>query len=661
MKKLIGLRLSVVFLFGLVVFSSFQNCSQQSFLSLSHQQDLSSSQSSASEYGSNDYNGSFSAVFSQSHSDLAKGQPPVDLYTQDKLGININCNYWNMNDAALNDCVQDLDLAKGLGISSVRLGIHWYMLTDANGYTLTPWKVKFMKAYLNAARSRGLKILFTVNLEAPSSAYNCSSVQNKPTKPSTRLDFCDDIFLKYFSNLMDLILPYTPYVEFLNETNWGFDKEAPFYKSLSIQDYILGRSKETYLLAKSVLEEKKLLGYSYVLLSQGISYFYDPNFPQRGWPSFNSSLIFALDYLHWMKFGWQPQGKNIYDDIIDIIAFHPYFDNSDYKDLVSHFISKANQLSQKGKKTLWMTETSSAAVNNSETIAVFNQLKIFLGNNSIQKAFWFAVRVNQIGNVSNPEGHFGVYDYARNLQQPELADAMKRYNSQFSESIRFLPEEYRNMIEDKTTTTVPVAKPTCQLQAQDGALKYDGSVEKEGLISWDIANAKSADYKCFDTVSSYTEIGSLGPMQSLALKGTRYIKSSLTCKITSITKLDDTKASADSFSQCQATALMVKLEAPVPSCEMTAENGIWGSNGSVLKPGKIIWSIKNAKAAEYYCKEGSSYEELGKLGPGQKFGLIDSVNTKNTLNCRITSFTKLDGTIILNPSFCGAISTFYPQ
>lgn len=86
-------------------------------------------------------------------------QPPAEGNSPDKLGMDMTCNFWSMDQAALEDCTKDLDLIKDLGIGTVRIGSFWYMMTDSIG-NLAPAKAAFLKSLMNAARTRGMKILF---------------------------------------------------------------------------------------------------------------------------------------------------------------------------------------------------------------------------------------------------------------------------------------------------------------------------------------------------------------------------------------------------------------------------------------------------------------------------------------------------------------------
>lgn len=421
----------------------FQNCTKSFDLLEASQPQTGISMQPASD-GTSSTSRQPASDGTSSKTSLASLQPPLEITSEDRLGLDINCDFWKMDQNALDDCTKDLDLIRDLGIGSVRIGSSWYSLTKETG-DMDPQKVAFLKALLNEARKRGMKILFLVGLEAPASAYRCSETLNPPSSPSVRLDFCLAAFEKYFSELMDLVLPFTAHIELFNETNWNYPADIPTYNDpYGVKDQILSRSKALYISAKKILNGKKTLGFSAVLHSQGISYFYNSDFPDKGWNSGSLPLILAKDYVYWMEYGWQGD-ENILNQVIDVVDFHPYFNSADYNVLVQDFALAVSKLVPGGYKYLWITETNSGTIGSEEEqIKVFKQLVWFLENNWIQKAFWFVVR----NGYENGEGdRYGLYDINRNLIKPNLAAEIRKQASKIPLNKRFLPETYRKPIE----------------------------------------------------------------------------------------------------------------------------------------------------------------------------------------------------------------------
>jgi len=362
----------------------------------------------------------------------AINQPPLEFDSADRIGMDITCNSWAMDAASLADCEGDLDLVKGLGIGLVRIVTSWYMMTDAAG-NLNPPKVAFLKALMNAARAKGMKILYLVNLEAPASAYDCPTTQQKPTGPSIRLDFCDAAFSKYFTELMDVVLPFTGHIELFNETNWNYSESAPYYSSVSPAGYIIDRSVQLNAIAQSILQQKRVQGYQTALHSQGIAYFYDSNFPTRGWaPPASMPLIEANAYVYYV----QAAGAGGNFGTLDVVDFHPYFNGTDYETMVTYFLTQLNQVV--GSKFVWATETNSGG-SESDQIIVFNKLTDYLDANWIQKAFWYVVRS---GYVSGDGDAYSLYDVDRNLIKPNLAATIKAKVETVPYAQRFLPSTY---------------------------------------------------------------------------------------------------------------------------------------------------------------------------------------------------------------------------
>ncbi|MBC8733517.1 hypothetical protein F6X39_36135, partial [Paraburkholderia sp. UCT2] len=64
--------------------------------------------------------------------------------------MDVNCNLWSADQTALSECSKDMDLIAGLGVGTVRLGVSWDFMTLADGSTLDPNKVAFLKSLLNA-------------------------------------------------------------------------------------------------------------------------------------------------------------------------------------------------------------------------------------------------------------------------------------------------------------------------------------------------------------------------------------------------------------------------------------------------------------------------------------------------------------------------------
>ena len=366
-------------------------------------------------------------------------QPPPEVFPVDKLGMALNCNIWSMDQAALDDCSKDLDLIAGLGIGSVKIGLAWYMMTEPDG-SISPDKVIFLNSLLNAARIRGMKILFLINLPAPVSAYQCAETQEPPTEASTRLDFCNDAFVRFFDELMDIVLPFTAHIELFNETNWGYPTTAPAYVTYGPESYILSRSKALYIYAKQILDAKKQLGYQAILHSQGISYFFNSSYPSRGW--YATPLIEATTYLYWMEYGWQGE-ENVLNSVIDVVDLHPYFNSTDYSLMIYDIMTRLADMVPGRYKYVWVTETNGVSGDENDQIAVFNKLKWYLDNNWIQKAYWYVIRSGYGDSLSD---EYGIYDVNRNLVRPELANTMRVEAEKIPCSQRFLSEVYRQPI-----------------------------------------------------------------------------------------------------------------------------------------------------------------------------------------------------------------------
>jgi hypothetical protein len=381
----------------------------------------------------------------QSTADLVALQPPATGDGPDRFAMDVNCALWSADQTALDECTKDLDLIKGLGVGTVRLGVSWeYMTQDS---TLDPKKVAFTKALLNAARTRGMKILFQVGMLAPPGAYQCDGIVNRPTQPSPRLDFCDAVFTKYLSALMDVVLPYTADIELFNELNWGFSRDDPSYGDPNgIFGYIPKREQALYTEVKQVLNSKKQLGYKAVLHSQGISYFYNSAYPNDGWtPPNNAPFIQATDDLKAIG-NHTASASSPLNDAVDVVDIHPYFKSSVYVTMVESIIDTLETLTPNGTKKLWITETNNGIDGTDAGMtAAFNQLKVLMDRNAVQKAFWFVVRN---GDPGNGEGNgYAIYDYERNLIRPQLAAAIKAYTATIPASSRFLSGSYLTPIQ----------------------------------------------------------------------------------------------------------------------------------------------------------------------------------------------------------------------
>jgi Glycosyl hydrolase catalytic core len=369
-------------------------------------------------------------------------QPPLNGTGPDRFAMDVNCNLWAANSAALSECSKDLDLIAGLGVGTVRLGFSWDFMVKADGSTLDPAKVAFMKSLLNAARTRGMKILFQVGMYAPASAYKCAATQRPPSGSSPRLDFCDAIFSKYMSSLMDVVLPFTADIELFNEVNWGFSATDPSYGNpKGMAGYIPAREKTLYAAAKQILNTKAKSGYRTVLHSQGISYFYNSAYPHNGWkPAASQPLIQATDDVKAVGNNTASAASPLNADV-DVVDLHPYFSSSEYVMLVQAFIDTLSTVVPNGPKKLWLTETNNGTDGtDAGQTAAFNQLKVLMNNGSVQKAFWYVVRN---GDPSNGEGDgYSIYDSNRNLIRPQLAATIKAYTATIPRSQRFLSGSY---------------------------------------------------------------------------------------------------------------------------------------------------------------------------------------------------------------------------
>ncbi|APA89781.1 hypothetical protein BJG93_30430 (plasmid) [Paraburkholderia sprentiae WSM5005] len=356
--------------------------------------------------------------------------------------MDVNCNLWSADQTALSECSRDLDLIAGLGVGTVRLGVSWEFMTLADGGTLDPNKVAFLKSLLNAARTRGMKILFLVGMYAPASAYQCSATHDPPTASSARFDFCDATFKKYFGSLMDVVLPFTADIELFNETNWSFSASDPSYGDPNgISGYILNRSKTLYSEARQILNTKSQSGYKTVLHTQGISYFYNSAYPNNGWqPPAGSQLIQATDYIKSMGNNANSASSPL-NTTIDVVDIHPYFSTGDYDMMMQALMITVSNLVSSGAKPIWLTETNNGTDRtDAGQTAAFNKLKILMNKGSVAKAFWYVVRN---GDPSNGEGDgYSIYDYKRNLIRPQLAAAIQAYTATIPRSQRFLSGAY---------------------------------------------------------------------------------------------------------------------------------------------------------------------------------------------------------------------------
>ncbi|MFL9897737.1 glycosyl hydrolase [Paraburkholderia fungorum] len=373
---------------------------------------------------------------------LVAQQPPVNGNGADRFAMDVNCNLWSADQTALSECSKDLDLISGLGVGTVRLGASWDFMVKADGTTLDPNKVAFLKSLLNAARTRGMKILFQAGGYAPVAAYKCAATQNPPTSDSGRIDFCDAAFQKYFSSLMDVVLPFTADIELYNEINWGFSSTDPSYGNpKGIAGYIPAREAALYTSAKTILNTKAQSGYRTVLHTQGISYFYNSAYPNNGWkPPASNPLIQATDDIKGVGNN-KASATSALNSAVDVVDIHPYFNSSEYVMMVQAFIDTLSTVVPNGPKKLWLTETNNGTDGtDAGQTAAFNQLKVLMNNGSVQKAFWYVVRN---GDPSNGEGDgYSIYDTNRNLIRPQLASTIKAYTATIPKSQRFLSGSY---------------------------------------------------------------------------------------------------------------------------------------------------------------------------------------------------------------------------
>jgi hypothetical protein len=367
-------------------------------------------------------------------------QPPPMNGGADKFALDVNCTQWDASQANIDECAKDMDLIKGLGVGTLRLGFSWDQMVLADGFTLDPKKVTFVKGMMNQARIRGMKIVVQVGLLAPSSSYKCAATQNPPAASSQRLDFCDASFTKYAGALMDVILPFTADIELFNEINWNYNAADPAYGDPKGQaGYILSRSKTLYGMMKQIMNSKQVNGLQAVLHSAGISYFYDSSLPNNGWkPPTNMLLIDAQEYFRAMGNYTSSAGSPL-NASIDVVDIHPYFGTGDYVLMIRSFAKTISSLVPGGKKALWLTETNGGDGDAGMT-ATFNQLKILMDDGTVQKAFWYVIRNGDFGN-GEADG-YSIYDANRNLIRPQLAAAIKAYTATVPSSQRFLSGTY---------------------------------------------------------------------------------------------------------------------------------------------------------------------------------------------------------------------------
>lgn len=381
----------------------------------------------------------------QTTAQLVAMQPPPMREGPDKFAIDVNCSFWKADQAALDECSKDLDLIKELGVGTVRLSFSWAFLSEASA--LDPKKLSFAKTLLNAARVRGIKILFQVGMYAPVGAYQCQGVQNPPTTPSPRLDFCDEAFASYLSALMEVVLPFTADIELFNETNWGFSPTDPSYNADNgTYGYIPRRENALYVLARQVLDAEKKRGYKAVLHSQGISYFCNSDFPDEGWkPPAGSALVQATDDIQAMG-NYSTSATSPLNSAVDIVDIHPYFNSSGYLKMMYSFIDTLAKLTPGGRKPLWITETNNGiGRSDADETAVFDQVKLLMDTGQIQKAFWYVIRNGDKGNGEGDD--YSIYAYNREVIRPQLAAAIKAYSESIPVSERFLSGPYLTPIQ----------------------------------------------------------------------------------------------------------------------------------------------------------------------------------------------------------------------
>jgi hypothetical protein len=325
-------------------------------------------------------------------------------------------------DLAFQDCDADLAKIQSLGIKWVRLGAPWYQMAEAH-QALHPDKNAFLIKLLSSARARGLHVLFQVALEAPYGAYSCRQHPPASVWPSQRLDFCDDAFESYVSELVDTVAPYAHHFELFNEVNWGYDSvygsAFPYqdYAALSTADYVSGRMKGLQSAFAHIMAAKQSVSFQPAIHSTGISYFCSA---AAGECPGTDRLTDASSFVYWLFNGWQPSAsENVLRDDIDVVDMHPYFDHTIYSQRMTDFVSTLHAMVP--SKAVWATETAGSLNNDADLAQVFAQDTALAQQGVIQRFFWYVLR-DATGNSENSS--YAIYDKNWNVIKPQLLQAI---------------------------------------------------------------------------------------------------------------------------------------------------------------------------------------------------------------------------------------------
>lgn len=371
----------------------------------------------------------------------------------DNLGIDMSCNIWNTpNDEtqpSLDDCEKDLTLIKNLGISWVRIGVPWHFLAKYNS-TFLPARSAFLENLLKAARARGLKVLFSIGLEAPAWAYHDPS-DPLVTGPSLHLDFNDADFETFLTQELAIAKDYTDQFELFNEVNWQYNLSTG--EGEPSANALLSRMKGLYMITRQHLDNLTAQDTTYHphLLSSGLSYFCNSGCN-------TTNLIPATDFIYWMENGWQPPGETILSDYIDTVSIHPYLTPTQYVSTVASFSSTLDSdvpPVNGSPKDIWFTETNVGNPSTDNQATGFLKTTEALDNGYATKAFWYVIRPSNANDTSCTPGVdtnycWSIYQYDGSLKpgNQALENAILSAARAVPFDLRFSPPAAANLTYD---------------------------------------------------------------------------------------------------------------------------------------------------------------------------------------------------------------------
>lgn len=340
------------------------------------------------------------------------------------IGFTTSCNFWATDEsgkwskaAALADCEQDFAKLQELGIHWVRFGVPWHFLGEA-GKPMRPERKAFLQEVLESARNHELSIMYQISLGAPVSAYGCG--HPPPTRPSERLDFCDEVFDMHLEELVVLVAPYVRHFELFNEVNWnlnnlyGADFPYSAYGAQSTGGYVAARMKSLHIRAGAIIDRNAPEA---VMHGTGISYFCshrEGDCPKDG------RVIDAFAYLHWLQYGWQKStDHNVLHDEIDVVNLHPYFPAKSYSRRIKEFAEVLKGVAP--QKRLWLSETGGKSGDDAQIAGAFRQAVLLADEGVIERFFWFTLR-DATGNPK-VQGH-ALFGKDWEVLKPQLLEAV---------------------------------------------------------------------------------------------------------------------------------------------------------------------------------------------------------------------------------------------